>query len=92
MLQPSLPLPPQIALRGWLLKRQLPHIHRPPPEMTCAMACDAETGVLKTTRSWWQWEPQWGAAVLARADGLTCTVAHSSRESSLEISPRGAAV
>ena len=33
---------------------------------------------VKTTRSWWQWEPQWGAAVCVRAGGLACRVAHSS--------------
>ena len=31
----------------------------PPPVGPAA----TETGVLNNTRSWWQWEPQWGAAV-----------------------------
>ena len=29
-----------------------------------------KTGVLKNTRSWWQWESQWGATVCVCADGL----------------------
>ena len=39
---------------------------------------------VKHTRSCWQWETQWSAAVCVRADGLACRVSHSSLGASLK--------
>ena len=55
-----------------------------PDGLALPRACATETGVLKDACSWWQWEPQWGAAVRVCAVGLTCTVSHSSLGGSLK--------
>ena len=54
-------------------------VRRTTPCPSTRFGCSIRTWSVKQTRSWWwQWEPQWGAAVCVCADGSARSISHSS--------------